>query len=108
VDDAAPPPVDDRITAAIRDGVRAEAAPVGRQLAEMRGLSGRAIRHLERIEQDLRSERAARLDDLAVLVELITAGWRSVDERLARIEELLGGDERLDLLPLERRHADAA
>jgi hypothetical protein len=61
-------------------------------------MSVRAIRQLERIEESIGAERSARVDDLAVLVELISAGWRSVDERLARIEELLGGDERVDRL----------
>ncbi len=93
-------PIDEQVTAAVRDGVRAEAAPVGRHLAEVRGLSVRAIRQLERIESNLGAERSARVDDLAVLVDLISAGWRTVDERLARIEELLGGDERLDVLSL--------
>ncbi len=97
----------EQIAAAVRDGVRSEAAPVGRHLAEVRGMSVRAIRQLERIEQGLGAERSARVDDLAVLVDLISAGWRSVDERLARIEELLcllseqsGGDERLDVIGL--------
>ena len=100
-------PVDERIAAAGRDGVRAEAAPVGRHLAEVRGMSVRAIRQLERIEASLGTERSARVDDLGLLVDLISTGWRTVDERLARIEELLclleeqqGGDERLDVLGL--------
>jgi hypothetical protein len=107
-------PIDEEIAAAVRDGVRAEAAPVGRHLAEVRGMSVRAIRQLERIEANLGAERSARVDDLAVLVDLFTAGWRSVDERLARIEELLGGDERLDIVGLmgseqdELPRADAA
>jgi hypothetical protein len=91
-------PLDEQVSAAVREGVRAEAAPVGRHLAEVRGMSVRAIRQLERIEESIGAERSARVDDLAVLVELISAGWRSVDERLARIEELLGGDERVDRL----------
>lgn len=91
-------PLDERIASAVRDGVRNEAAPVGRHLAEVRGLSVRAIRQLERMEANIGAERSARVDDLAVLVDLISAGWRTVDERLARIEELLGGDERLDLI----------
>ena len=107
-------PLDEQISAAVRDGVRAEAAPVGRHLAEVRGLSVRAIRQLERIEESIGAERLARVDDLAVLVDLISAGWRSLDERLARIEELLGGDERVDVLgPAGTEHdrlpqADAA
>ncbi len=96
------------IPAAIRETVRAEAALVGRHLAEVRGLSGRAIRHLERIEADVRAERAARLDDLAALIDLISAGWTIVDARLARIEEALGTRAEPRLAPLDERHADAA
>jgi hypothetical protein len=48
------------------------------------------IRRLERVEGDLLAERHARVDDLALLVDLIASGWRGVDERLARIEEGLG------------------
>ncbi len=107
-------PLEEQIASAVREGVRSEAAPVGRHLAEVRGLSVRAGRQLERIEAALGAERNARVDDLSVLVELITAGWRTVDERLARIEELLGGDERLDVIGLlgaendELPQADAA
>ena len=100
-------PLDEQIADAVRDGVRAEATPVGRHLAEVRGMSVRAIRQLERIEASLGTERSARVDDLGLLVDLISTGWRTVDERLARIEELLclleeqqGGDERLDVLGL--------
>jgi hypothetical protein len=100
-------PIDEQIAAAVRDGVRAEAAPVGRHLAEVRGMSVRAIRQLERIEANLAAERSSRVDDLAVLVDLFTAGWRSVDERLARIEELLGGDERIDVIGLRGSEQDA-
>ena len=98
-------PLDEQIASAVRDGVRNEAAPVGRHLAEVRGLSVRTIRQLERIEANIGAERSARVDDLAVLVDLIAAGWRTVDERLARIEELLGGDERLDVIgPMGSEH----
>ena len=70
-------------------------------------MSVRAIRQLERIEASLGAERSSRVDDLAVLVDLFTAGWRSVDERLARIEELLGGDERIDVMGLGGSEHDA-
>lgn len=100
-------PIDEQIAAAVRDGVRVEAAPVGRHLAEVRGMSVRAIRQLERIEANLGAERSSRVDDLAVLVDLFTAGWRSVDERIARIEELLGGDERIDVIGLPGSEQDA-
>jgi hypothetical protein len=79
----------ERLDAALREAMRAEAAPVARQLAEVRGLSAQLIRRAERTEIDLLAERRARADDLALLVELISEGWRSVDERLSRIERAL-------------------
>lgn len=78
-----------RVEDAVREGVRAEAAPVARQLAEVRGLAGQTIRRLEHLEGDLLAERHARVDDLALLVDLITSGWKGVDQRLARIERKL-------------------
>jgi hypothetical protein len=78
-----------RVGDAVQDGIRAEALPVARQLAEVRGLAGQTIRRLERIEGDTLAERHARVDDLALLVDLITSGWKSVDERLGRIEKIL-------------------
>jgi hypothetical protein len=71
---------------AVQDGMRAEALPVARQLAEVRGLAGQTIRRLERMENDNLAERHARVDDLSLLVDLISSGWTGVDERLSRIE----------------------
>ncbi len=79
----------DRVGEAVRDGVRVEARPVSRQLAEVRGLANQTIRRLERIETELLAERGSRVDDLGLLVDLIDSGWRAVDERLRRIEEAI-------------------
>ena len=84
----------DAITQSIREGLRAEAAPLSRQVAELRGLTNGTIRRLERMEQTLLAEREARIEDLALLVELVTAGWKTVNERLARIEAAVGPDDR--------------
>jgi hypothetical protein len=81
-----------RLGDALQDGLRAQVAPVGRNLAEIRGLMNQLIRRLERVEGDLLSERHARVDDLALLVDLVSSGWRSIEQRLARIEERLGTD----------------
>jgi hypothetical protein len=75
-----------KIGEAVQEGLRAEALPVARQLAEVRGLANQTIRRLERIEGENVAEQHARVDDLALLVDLITSGWKGVDERLARIE----------------------
>jgi hypothetical protein len=79
----------DEIREALRDGLREEAAPISRRLAEVKGLSNNAIRRLETIEQTIDSERIARIDDLTLLVDLLTEGWRAMNARLDRIEAAL-------------------
>jgi hypothetical protein len=92
-----------RVEDAVREGVRTEAAPVGRQLAEVRGLAGQTIRRLEGLEGDLLAERHARVDDLALLVDLISSGWKGVDQRLARMERKLEGNGGAEIYRLEER-----
>jgi hypothetical protein len=93
-----------RIDVAVQQGLREQVLPVGRNLAEIRGLMNAIIRRLERVEGDLLAERHARVDDLALLVDLITSGWKSVDERLAKVEHSLqaGGSARVSRIG-ERR-----
>lgn len=74
---------------AIQDGLREHFRPSARHLAEVRGLMNQLLRRLERLEGDLLAERHARVDDLALLVDLVASGWESVNERLAKIEEAL-------------------
>ena len=78
-----------KVGEAVQDGIRAEALPVARHLAEVRGLAGQTIRRLERIEGELVAERNSRVADLGLLVDLIDSSWRAVDDRLRRIEESL-------------------
>ena len=108
-----------QVGAAVRDGLRTEVLPVARHIAEIRGLLNQAIRRLERLEGELLAERHARVDDLALLVDLVSSGWRGVDARLARLEGVpaqpaaaeqgLLGDEPIEL-PADRpvEHAAAA
>jgi hypothetical protein len=78
-----------RVEEAVQEGLREQVLPVGKHLAEVRGLMAQAIRRLERLEGDLLAERHGRIDDLALLVDLIGSGWKGVDERLGRIEKNL-------------------
>jgi hypothetical protein len=80
-----------RVGDAVQDGIRAEVIPVARHIAEVRGLLNQVIRRIEGVEGDLLAERHARVDDLALLVDLVTSGWRSVEQRLAAIERRLDG-----------------
>lgn len=105
--------IPEHVASAVRDGLRVEVLPVARHIAEIRGLLNQAIRRLERLEGDLLAERHARVDDLALLVELVTSGWRGVDARLARLEGVGPSAEAVveELTPAEsreREHAAAA
>jgi hypothetical protein len=81
-----------RIESSVRDGLRSEVLPVARQVAEIRGLMNQVIRRLERLEGELLAERHARVDDLALLVDLVSSGWRGVDARLERLERSQADD----------------
>ena len=74
---------------AVKEALREEAAPLSRRVAEVKGLSWNTIHRLERLEATIDAERTARIDDLALLVELLTEGWRSISARLERIEAAL-------------------
>jgi hypothetical protein len=81
-----------QIREAMQASLREEAAPISRRLAEVKGLSNNAIGRLERLEGLIESERNARVDDLGLLVDLLTDGWRAMDARLARIEAALAAE----------------
>ena len=76
------------------DGDRPEGQPNGdaafseavRHLAT--ALSGLA-RSVEELRRDGDSDRAARVEDLALLVDLVVTGWHTVDRRLGRLERMV-------------------
>ena len=96
----------ERLGNAVQDGLREQVIPVGRNLAEVRGLMNQVIRRLERIEGDTLGERHARVDDLALLVDLITSGWKSVDERLEQLERNLQSSGGAIVYRIEDRRPD--
>jgi hypothetical protein len=97
-----------RIDGALQDGLREQVRPVGRNLAEIRGLTNQVIRRLERLEGDLLAERHARVDDLALLVDLISSGWKSVDQRLGSLERSIQTSQGAIVYRMEERRADSA
>ena len=86
--------VPDRLGLAIQEGMRAQVVPVARNIAEVRGLSSQIVRRLEHLQTDLDAERRARVEDLALLVDLVSSGWRSVDRRVDRLERVIDRLER--------------
>lgn len=97
-----------KVEHAVVDGLQEQVRPVGRNLAEIRGLTNQVIRRMERMEGDLLSERHARVDDLGLLVDLITSSWKSVERRLSTLERRLETGESAIVYRMEERRADTA
>jgi hypothetical protein len=93
-----------QVSTAVRDGVAREVVPVSRSLAEIRGGLNQALRRLERLEQELLAERNARIEDLAILVDLVSSGWSGVDQRLRKLEAGIEGA----VVPLRNERDDTA
>ncbi len=87
---AAASALEESLPARVGDAIREEAQPVARNLAEVRGLVNQLVRRLSDLESGTLTERNARVDDLALLVDLVSSGWKSVDARLARVEAVVG------------------
>jgi hypothetical protein len=87
---AAAAALEDTLPARVDDAIRDRAQPVARNLAEVRGLLNQLIRRIEGLETGLLGDRHARVDDLALLVDLVSSGWKGVDARLGRIEAAVG------------------
>jgi hypothetical protein len=86
--------VPERLESAVGEALRAQVLPVARHIAEVRGLSAQTIRRLERLETNADADQKARVEDLALLVDLIASGWRGVDRRLDRLERAIDRLER--------------
>jgi hypothetical protein len=86
--------VPERLGQAVQQGMTAEVLPVARHIAEVRGLTAQVVRRLEGLGGDIAAERRERVEDLALLVDLVASGWRGVERRLDRLERVLDWVER--------------
>jgi uncharacterized membrane protein YccC len=73
----------------VYEALRIEVRPVAHHIAQMGTLVEQLLRRFERLDIGVDLERRERLEDVALLTELITTGWRMVDRRLGRIERML-------------------
>ncbi|HSC73919.1 MAG TPA: hypothetical protein VLB89_07120 [Gaiellaceae bacterium] len=111
---AATAAIEQSLPGQVQEAVRSEAQPVGRNLAEIRGLMNQLLRRVSALESDLLAERNARVDDLALLVDLVSSGWKGVDARLGRIEAVVNrleherDDRGAVVYRMEDRRPDAA
>jgi transcriptional regulator with XRE-family HTH domain len=73
----------------VYEALRIEVRPVAQSVAELGSLFEQMIRRLEQVGGDLAVERRERVEDIALIAELITTGWRTVDRRLGRLEQMI-------------------
>jgi hypothetical protein len=73
----------------VYEALRVEVRPVAQHVAELGALFERMLVRLEQVSTSVEDERRDRLQDVALLTELVTSGWRSVDRRLARLEQIV-------------------
>jgi hypothetical protein len=90
---------------AVQSGLREQALPLSRRVAELRGLVNQVIRRLEDVESGALAERTALSEELSQLAELVTAGQRSIEQRLEQIEEQLAVDRDAAVYRLPGRQA---
>lgn len=73
----------------VYEALRIEVRPVAQNVAELGSLFEQMIRRLEQMGGAVESERRERTEDVALLTELLTTGWRTVDRRLGRLEQMI-------------------
>lgn len=73
----------------VYEALRVEVRPVAQHVAELGALFERMLARLEDVSIGVDDERRDRVEDVSLLTELITTGWRSVDRRLARLEQIV-------------------
>ena len=71
------------------EALRVQVQPVSRHIAELDALYQLINARLEDMRLQIERERHERLQDVELLSELVSAGWRSANRRLARVERML-------------------
>ncbi len=79
----------DGVGSVVYEALRVEVRPVAQHVAELGALFEHMLTRLEQVSTSVEDERRDRLQDVALLTELVTSGWRSVDRRLARLEQIV-------------------
>jgi Bacterial regulatory proteins, lacI family len=77
------------VSDAVHQSLRVTIKPVARRMEELSALLEELGRTIEEVKGEVAAERRERLDDVRVLLDAVETGWRTVDQRLGRVERLL-------------------
>lgn len=80
----------------VYEAMRVEVRPVVEHVEGLQRVFEGLAHELRRLRSEVASERRDRVEDLALQVELMRAGWVGVDRRLGRIERALARTERME------------
>jgi hypothetical protein len=73
----------------VYEALRVEVRPVAEHVSHVSRLVDELIENLAALRGDNTLQRRERLEDLELLTELVTSGWRAVDRRLGRLERMV-------------------
>jgi hypothetical protein len=78
-----------RVSGAMDGELRLKIEPVARRVEELGALLEELVRTVEAVKEEVAAVRRERLDDLKLLLDAVETGWRTIDQRLGRVESLL-------------------
>jgi hypothetical protein len=73
----------------VYEALRVEVRPVADTVAQLATLFDGLLQRLEQLTGEIEAQRREHLEDVELLTELATSGWRNVDRRLARLEKMV-------------------
>ena len=73
----------------VYEALRVEVRPVADTVAQLATLFDGLLQRLEQLTAEVEVQRRERLEDVELLTELATSGWRNVDRRLGRLEKMV-------------------
>jgi hypothetical protein len=73
----------------VYEALRVEVRPVADTVAQLAMLFDGLLQRLDQLTAEVEVQRRERLEDVELLTELATSGWRNVDRRLGRLEKMV-------------------
>jgi hypothetical protein len=73
----------------VYEALRVEVRPVADTVAQLATLFDGLLQRLDQLTAEVEVQRRERLEDVELLTELATSGWRNVDRRLGRLEKMV-------------------
>lgn len=81
------------VGSAVEAALRAEVEPVAERFDRVLLLCERLVDEVQELQREVHQERRERIEDLGLLVDLISTSWQSADRRMGRVDRKL---ERLE------------